>query len=156
EGWPMKLLCLSLLLALSATCLAAFPEPEKLPASKKLPDPLVMLDGTKVETMSQWKKKRAPELRELFQHYMYGTIPPAPKKVTAKILHEDKKALDGKAHLTEVALGVGPEKWPKIHLLVVLPKGDGPHPVFVGPNFSGNHCLLDDPGIRLPTAWMYD
>jgi hypothetical protein len=27
--------------------------------------------------------------------------------------------------------------------------------VFVGMNFCGNHAVLKDPAIRLPTAWMY-
>jgi hypothetical protein len=30
-----------------------------------------------------------------------------------------------------------------------------PAPVFVGMNFSGNHTLVKDPGVRLPTVWMY-
>src|SRR5205823_13706908 len=30
-----------------------------------------------------------------------------------------------------------------------------PAPVFIGMNFSGNHALVNDPGIRLPTVWMY-
>ncbi len=147
----MTPLCLILLPLLA---LAALPEPDKLPIIKGLPDPLVMRDGTKVETAEAWNARRAPELRGLFQHYMYGVLPPAPKKITAKVLHEDRKALDGKAHLVEYAVHVAPEPAPPIYLLVVLPSGPGPHPVFVGPNFSGNHAAFDDKGIRLPTAWM--
>ncbi|MCX7699526.1 MAG: acetylxylan esterase, partial [Gemmataceae bacterium] len=43
-----------------------------------------------------------------------------------------------------------------LHLLLVLPKdADGPVPVFLGMNFSGNHSLVDDPKVRIPTSWMY-
>ena len=34
-------------------------------------------------------------------------------------------------------------------------KRTGPAPCFVGMNFCGNHALVDDPAVRLPTAWMY-
>jgi hypothetical protein len=133
-----------------------FPQIDKLPANPDLPDALVMLDGTKVSTREQWFAKRRPELKELFQHFMYGYLPPIPKKVTAKVEREDSKALGGKATLREIALTVGPKKAPKLHLLLVIPnKRKGPAPVFLGLNFCGNHAVLDDPAIRLPTAWMY-
>lgn len=155
----MKPFCLSLpaLLALVLLLRAApLPGPDKLPVQKGLPDPLTMLDGTKVETAEQWKTKRAPELRRLFEHYMYGKLPPAPKKVEAKVLFEDDKGLDGKAVVREVELTVAPAPAPKLYMLLVLPKKPaGRAPVFVGLNFTGNHSLLDHKSIRLPTAWMY-
>src|SRR5436305_14324599 len=58
---------------------ADYPEIDKLPARMELPDPLVMFDGTPVTTRKQWTERRAPELKALFQHYMYGDIPAAPK-----------------------------------------------------------------------------
>src|SRR4051794_19305370 len=82
----------------------AFPEPSALPARPELPDPLLMLNGERVTTKEQWEKKRKPELRALFQHYMFGDLPPAPPKVAGKVLHEDRKALGGKATLREVEL----------------------------------------------------
>jgi type 1 glutamine amidotransferase len=150
-------LSLAALFALALLLRAApLPTPDKLPVVKGLPDPLTLLDGTKVETAEQWKTKRAPELRELFQHYMYGKFPPAPKKVEAKVLFEDKKALGGKAVVREVELTVAPAPAPKLYLLLALPNEPaGRAPVFVGLNFSGNHTLLDDKRIHLPTTWMY-
>src|SRR5262245_20697276 len=131
---------------------AMLPEPDKLPAVKELPDPLVALDGTKIETAEQWNKVRRPELKKLFQHYMYGDLPAAPK-VDARVVRTDDNALDGKAVLSEVTLNL---PGGAIHLLLVLPKErKGPVPVFVGLNIQGNHALLDDPKIRLPDAWMY-
>ena len=134
---------------------AEFPHPDKLPARPELPDPLTALDGTKVTTAEQWTGKRRPELKALFEHYMYGKLPP-PREVTAEVLHEDAKAFDGKATLREIAVRVGPKEWPAIHVLLVVPnKRSGPAPAFVGVNFGGNHALVKDPGVRLPTAWMY-
>ncbi|HZT80758.1 MAG TPA: acetylxylan esterase, partial [Gemmataceae bacterium] len=43
-----------------------------------------------------------------------------------------------------------------VHLLLVVPNNrKGPAPVFVGMNFCGNHALVDDPNVRVPTCWMY-
>jgi cyclophilin family peptidyl-prolyl cis-trans isomerase len=134
---------------------AELPPADKLPEQKAFPDPLKMLDGTAVRTKEEWEKKRKPELKELFQHYMYGYLP-APRKVEAKVEREDDKALGGKAVLKEITLSIAGVPTAKIHLLLVVPKErKGPAPVFVGMNFKGNHALLDDPAIRLPTAWMY-
>ena len=58
---------------------AEFPPVAELPVLKELPNPLVMLDGTPVTTQEQWLTKRRPELQQLFQHYMYGYLPPKPK-----------------------------------------------------------------------------
>lgn len=151
-------------LALLFTCFAAplpagkdaLPEPDKLPARKEMPDPLVMLNGQRVSSKAQWFKERRPELKTLFQHYMYGYAPPPPAKVEYKIERVDPKALGGKATLKEVTILLAGADGPKIHLLLVIPnKRSGPAPVFVGMNFCGNHAVLADPTIRLSTAWMY-
>ena len=72
---------LSLLLSLAPslpTLAADFPAPSDLKPTAALPDPLTMLDGTKVATKADWETKRKPELKALFQHYMYGRLPPKP------------------------------------------------------------------------------
>jgi hypothetical protein len=114
-----------------------------------------MFNGERVKTRQEWYEKRRPELRDLMAHYMYGYLPP-PEKVTATVEREDRQALGGKATLKEVTLAFGPPDMPRIHLLLVVPnQRRGPAPVFVGMNFSGNHTLVNDPQVRLPTAWMY-
>jgi hypothetical protein len=144
------------LLTAAVACAADLPDVAKLPAQAELPNPLVMLDGTRVTSKEQWFDKRRPELRNLFQHYMYGYLPP-PLKIEAKVEREDRKALDGKATLREVAIAFGPPETPRIHLLLVVPnERKAPAPCFVGMNFCGNHALLKDPAVRLPTVWMYD
>jgi hypothetical protein len=131
------------------------PDPAKLPVKAELPDPLVMLDGKKVITEKQWVNKRRPELKKLFEHYMYGAAPPAPR-VNAKLERIDKSALGGKATLKEITLTLAGIDGPKINLLLVIPnKRTGPAPVFVGMNFCGNHAVLADPKIHLNTNWIY-
>jgi hypothetical protein len=152
---PTGLLVLAAVLVTAAAVRGGFPEVSMLPAHPDLPDPLVMLDGSRVTTREQWFNKRRPELKELFQHYMYGYLP-APEKIEAKLEREDRKALGGKATLREVTIRFGPTGTPPIHLLLVVPnERKGPTPVFVGMNFSGNHALVKDPAVRLPTVWMY-
>jgi hypothetical protein len=121
-----------------------------------LPDPLVMFNGERVTTPEQWVKARRPELKALFEHYMYGTAPAAPASVEGRVERSDPRALGGKATLQEVTLTFGPPDVPKIHLLLMVPnERGGPAPVFVGMNFCGNHAVVKDPAVRLPTVWMY-
>lgn len=143
------------LLLMSAVATPAdFPPPDKLPSNAEFPDVLAMRDGTKIGTKQDWEAKRRPELKELFQHYMYGQFPAKPEKVTAKVLFEDAKALNGKGTLREVELTFGPSEWPKIYLLIAVPNGKTPAACFVGPNFGGNHLLTDHEKVRIPTAWV--
>jgi dienelactone hydrolase len=154
----MFLLVLLPLLLLAGLALAQerFPEPGKLPSQPQLPDPLVMFNGDRITTPEQWTAKRRPELKELFQHYMYGFPPPPPGNVKGTVEREDPKALGGKATLSEITLRYGPPDTPPIHLLLVVPnERKGPAPVFVGMSFCGNHAMVKDPMVRLPTAWMY-
>lgn len=137
--------------------MAQFPAFDALPAHSKLPDPLTMFDGKKITTKDEWQSVRRPELRKLFQHYMYGTIPAKPDNLSFKVERVDPNALGGKATLKEITITFGPPETPKMHLLLVVPnKRNGPAPVFVGLNFSGNHTVLDDPKIRLPLGWVRD
>lgn len=139
------------------TSLAAeFPAFEKLEARKELPDPLVMFDGTPVKTRDDWFNKRRPELKALFENYMYGKAPAAPERIEATVVRTDAKALDGKATLREVTLKFGPKSAPPINLLLIVPNDrKGPAPVFAGLSFCGNHAVLKDPQIALPKQWIY-
>lgn len=144
-----------MVLTTASLALGDFPDATKLPIKADLPDPLVMFDGKKIDTKEQWFKERRPELKKLFEHYMYGHAPAAPK-VNAKIERVDPKALGGKATLKEITLTFAGIDGPKIHLLLVIPnQRKGPAPVFVGMNFCGNHAVLADPKIHLNENWMY-
>lgn len=142
----------ALVLAAMTAFSADFPAPETLPASSTLPDPLLMRDGTRITTATAWRTKRAPELRALFQHYMYGAQLPAPA-MTAELLREDRAALGGKATLSEVLVSCGFET--PVHLLVVIPnQREKAAACFLGLNFAGNYALLDDPKIQMPRGWV--
>jgi (4-O-methyl)-D-glucuronate---lignin esterase len=136
---------------------AQFSRVADLPTSHALPDPLILMNGQRVTTREEWIKQRRPELKALFQHYMYGEMPAAPAKVESKLAREDRNAFGGKATLREVTLSFGPPDTPPVHLLLVVPNGrTEPPPVFLGMNFCGNHALVVDPAVRLPTVWMYE
>src|SRR5262245_30311655 len=114
-----------LLLAVPASGWGAdFLPPEQLPPQPNFPDPLVMQGGSKVTTKQQWETQRRPELKALFQHYMYGRLPPTPPMQTYEVLFSDDAALGGKAKLSEVKITFGgPAKDHPLHVLLVVPKG---------------------------------
>ena len=127
---------------------AAFPDAATLPAQTALPDPLVMLDGRRVTSRAQWENERRPELKELFQHYMYGAIPPKPANTKFKVVAEHRDFLGGKATLKLVTIDTGGPGSPQIDLMLVLPnERRGPVPDFLAVNFCGNHTLTDDPRV---------
>jgi len=109
---------------------------------------LTMFDGRPVKSARQWRRERRPELKRLFEHYMYGSAPPPPGNVRGKVELEDPRFFGGKATLRDVTLTYGPEGAPPIHLLVVVPNSrKGPAPVFLGISFTGNHAVVNDPRI---------
>jgi hypothetical protein len=131
------------------------PEPDQLPSHPELPDPLVFFNGNRVTSKKQWIEKRRPELKALFQHYMYGYLPPH-AKIKSKVEYEDTKAFGGKATLRDVTISYGPPGTPPVQLLLVVPNArKGPAPVFLGIAFCGNHALVNDPAVRIPQVWMY-
>ncbi len=134
-----------------------FPEAAALPAQPSLPDPLVMFDGRRVKSRAQWFHERRPELKALFQHYMYGALPPRPAFVRASHEAVYPDFLGGKATLKLVSLQTGPPGAPQIDLMLVVPNGRrAPAPVFLAMNFCGNQALTADPRVPLARGWLYD
>lgn len=151
-----RVLPLAWLICCAAAQGADFPSPDQLKPHPGLPDPLVFFDGRKVETKEQWVNERRPELKRLFQHYMYGKLPPTPKAFAVSAA-DPKDCLDGKATLRQITLSFDKPKLDhKIRVLLITPKqAQGLIPVFVGMNFCGNHAVLDDPSIEIPSSWVY-
>ena len=131
-----------------------FPDLEQLPARAGLPDPLIMLDGTPVTSARQWTRQRRPELQALFQHYMYGELPPKPGKLDFKSEVVDKKFLNGAATLKLVTITIPGSVSPKIDLLVITPNAVKQAPVFLALNFCGNHAIHADPRIPLAQSFF--
>ena len=104
----------------------------------------------------QWTEPRRPELKALFEHYMYGEMPRPPASVTR----------DGRPGGPGLPRRQGDQEGADDRLRPAAAAEDppapgrpqqadrGPAPVFLGVNFYGNHAALADPTIALPTAWM--
>jgi hypothetical protein len=154
------ILSLALLVGARATAQSAqntFADPTQLQPQTDLPDPLLMRDGQRVTSGDQWVKQRRPELKALFQHYMYGMIPPKPEDFHPKIIGQYADFLEGKATLKLIRLETGGKGAPQIDLMLVTPNHrSGPVPAFLALNFCGNHALTSDPRVPLSQRWMYD
>jgi hypothetical protein len=101
--FPLHLSALGTLTMAALGTPADFPPAHKLTSHPEMPDPTVMLDGAKIANQKDWEMRRRPELKALFQHYMYGQYPPRPDSVKAKILFEDNKAFGGVAQNLSLA-----------------------------------------------------
>jgi len=133
----------------------SFPQPSALPEQSGFPNPLIMFDGGQVGSKTQWTKERRPELEALFQHYMYGEIPPKPAHIQAKLLGQYSDFLAGKATLKLIEIEIGAGKAPRINLMLVIPsQRTGPVPAFLAMNFCGNQALTDDPRVPLARGWV--
>lgn len=122
-----------------------------------LPDPLIMKDGTFVETSEQWYTQRRPELLDVFSHEMYGESPLKPKNMRFEVFDNDSNALSGKATRRQVRIEIeknGKEMF--LDVLIYLPNQvkKGKIPVIVGLNFGGNHTIHIDPAIKLAESWL--
>ena len=122
----------------------------------RLPDPLVLSDGTPITDSQMWWDKRRPEILVLFETHVYGRSPKARIQISYEVTSVDTEALDGKATRKEVTVYFGGDRvGPKMNILIFLPNGGtGPAPVFLGLNFFGNHSIHPDPEITLSKAWM--
>lgn len=133
---------------------ASFPEPATLAARTEWPSPLVFLDGAPVKTEAQWNHQRKPELKGLFEHYMYGPIPPKPRELTFVVKDQHSDFLGGSATLKLVTVQSNPGDGPRIDLMIVAPKTPRPAPVFLVMNFCGNHAVTADPRVPLAQTWI--
>ncbi len=121
-----------------------------------LPDPLVCLDGTKVNNAKIWEEKRRPEILGLFGEHMFGRMPGRPDGMRFEVRSVTKNALGGLATRKEVRVRFSTDPdGPAMDILIYFPNTrSGPAPVFLGLNFYGNHTICDDPDITLSTSWM--
>ncbi len=149
-----RLLCCLLSAAAVNTMIAAEPlfDLAQFPAKSELPDPLVSTSGERITAKEKWLGERAPELKKLFEKFMYGRRPEA-RPVTGRVLRADNRAFGGKATLKEVLVDCGLEQ--PVHLLIVVPnRRSRPAPCFLGLNFSGNYALVTDPKVQMPQGWV--
>src|SRR5882724_2505847 len=159
---PAALATILLVTTLFAGCAtgtnrASLPEPPALAVRTEMPDPLRMLNGKRITSLKQWIAERRPELKALFQHYMYGAIPRQSAGFHATLVHEFPDFLGGGATLKLLTLETGAGRAPKIDLMIVLPNQiKGRAPLFLAMNFCGNHALDTDPRIPLAKCRLYN
>jgi hypothetical protein len=122
----------------------------------KLPDPLVMANGDRVEDADTWRTQRRAEILRLFEEHMFGKSPGRPQAMSFETDSVDKSALGGKATRKQiVAHFSAKDDGPKMDILIYLPNdAKTPVPLFVGLNFGGNHTIHPDPGIKITQSWV--
>jgi len=102
---------------------------DALPPNPALPDPLRRPDGVEMRDPMTWAAHRQ-ELLKLFQYYLTGTLPPAPR--TSRVV-ESATEHDGKITRQTCVLEFSPRFDARLHLELLTPPGHGPFPVLLIP-----------------------
>ena len=120
----------------------------------KLPDPLILNDGSPVKSIMDWEKRRA-EIMKIFENEVYGVSPEWKGKVQATEIKTNNNALKGLAIRKDIKLTFkNGNKEHSVMVLLYLPRSQKPVPVFLGYNFSGNHTVTNEPDIPVTTSWV--
>lgn len=106
------------------------PDFDSMLSQSLLPDPLVLVDGDKktpIETPEQWETQRQ-WIRSQIEQWVFGSMPPAPENLRVASSEETD---EGDVIVRDVLLEFGPDHQAKLHLQLMIPKGEGPFPVFL-------------------------
>lgn len=109
------------------------PDFSQMPSSVELPDPLVARgtgERRRITNVAEWERCRT-QLKQQLQHYVTGSLPPAPGNVSAELLAERR---EGEVTTRRLVLRFGPGQRGRLHVSLFIPTGDGPFPVFIGTN----------------------
>ena len=120
----------------------------------KLENPLVFADGRKVASAADWPSRRR-EILDLFQREMYGRMPPPVKPVVDLV--DEGVTMGGYAIRRQFKMHFKPDRsGPCVNWLVLEPRYPQRKrvPVLIFLNYGGNHELLKDDNILVPTCWM--
>jgi endo-1,4-beta-xylanase len=108
----------------------------ELPKIKELPNPFIFSDGSLVRAAGDWERRRK-ELKNLFQDYMYGHLPPKPEKMRIKrgeqIIDKENQVI-----LQDLELKLEhKDKTLTMHIRLALPQNaKGPVPVVIQSGFG--------------------
>jgi len=129
----LKTLSIPLILFFSLQAVYAQNYDESKVGEYTLPELLVTESRQTVSTPEQWENIRRPEILKLFEDHVYGQVPKDFDDIKFKVTNQDKKAMDGKATLKEVAITVTRNnKLVTINLLMFRPnKIKKPVPMFL-------------------------
>lgn len=127
-------------------------------------DVLALADSSRIKTAEEWMAKVRPEVLKFFDENVYGAMPPKPAKLDFNLV-EYGYSFDGAARRRQYSIrSEDANGTHEFTVLVYLPRerhapekwrGPGKIPVFVYPNFSGNHTLSDDPAVIEYKGWTY-
>lgn len=129
-------------------------------------DPLMFNDGREVKTAADWASRRR-EILEIFQNEVYGRMPDAGNVYVEKVESGSTTIPANSVSGTSKSQSAVREQYrmwfrqdhtgPKIDWLVVRPAdASGPVPVIMSLNYWGNHQMLSDPQIFVPTEDWFD
>lgn len=114
-------------------------------------------DGTHIRTAEEWQEKARAQVIRFFEKNVYGEMPPLPAKISFDLVETSDDALGGIAKRRQYRIVSSDKRGThSFDVLVYLPAGvSKPVPAFVYPNFSGNHTLVDDPGVILYNGYPF-
>lgn len=98
------------------------PDFEAMPSIPLLPDSLA-----DVKTASDWQARKRL-IREQYQQWIIGRMPPAPGNLRAEITGEHQ---EGGVTVRDVLLAFGPNHAARLRVQLMIPPGKGPFPVFL-------------------------
>ena len=120
----------------------------------KLEDPLAFADGRRVASAADWPARRR-EILDLFQREMYGRMPSPIEPVVDLV--DEGVTMGGYAIRRQLKMHFKADRsGPCVNWLVLeprYPRRKGA-PVLLFLNYGGNHELLKDDNILVPTCWM--
>ena len=101
-------------------------------ALAEMPDPLIFNDGSKVENLSDWEKRRL-EILDIIRKECFGYNPVGrPDDLSFKTVEQDDNALEGKAIRKAVMISFsGPGGKLSFRVNIYIPKADKPVPAFL-------------------------
>lgn len=120
-----------------------------------LPNPLINLDGTPVQAVADWPRRRA-ELLDLFEKNIYGKMPGQPTGMWFEMVSIENDAVHGIATRKQVTVHFTAENdGPQMDILLYVPnEREAAAPLFLGLNFFGNQTVQHDPEINLAGSWL--
>jgi hypothetical protein len=129
---------IAILVALNMICYSQNYDESKVP-KYVLPDVLTTTAKVKITSASSWEKYRRPEILRLFEDNVYGQMPKKFDSLKYLVTHEDKFAMNGRAHLKEVQVMIwNGGKSVTINLNLFTPNSrKSPSPVFLLINNRG-------------------
>ncbi len=102
--------------------------PDELPSIPWLPDPLMLKNETPIEDLQQWQQQRE-WIKDQFQAYFLGYMPPIPQEVKAEVL---KVTVEDGIRTEQVELHFGPGNKAKMTLELYIPENlEGKLPVMM-------------------------